>query len=226
MNLSDREILIAGAIAYWCEGAKTKPSRHIDRVIFINSDAALIRFFLRFLSAAGVRPEDLVLRVYIHETADVEAAQRYWLAVTGTRPDQFRRPALKRHVPKTVRTNVGGHYLGCLRVEVRQRGTLYRQIEGWASAAMYRGLTRPAGIHRTSPLLPGKDSNPRLSGPKPLVLPELDDPGSQHRTLQVSQPSRLRNRDAAGNSHTPHTTGQWYARERLDSTGAGGLGGC
>ena len=73
-KLSDREILIAGAIAYWCEGAKTKPSRHIDRVVFINSDAALIMFFLRFLSAAGVSPDDLVLRVYIHEKADAKLA--------------------------------------------------------------------------------------------------------------------------------------------------------
>ena len=45
-NLTDREILIAGAIAYWCEGSKAKPSRHIDRVGFINSDAAVIMFFL------------------------------------------------------------------------------------------------------------------------------------------------------------------------------------
>jgi transposase len=37
-NLTARELLIAGAIAYWCEGSKTKPQRRIDRVVFINSD--------------------------------------------------------------------------------------------------------------------------------------------------------------------------------------------
>jgi hypothetical protein len=134
-GLSDREILIAGAIAYWCEGAKAKPARHIDRVIFINSDAGLIMFFLRFLSAAGVSPDDLVLRVYIHENADAEAAQQYWLDLTGTRPDQFRRPVLKRHNPKTVRTNVGEAYHGCLRIDVLRSAELYRRIEGWVSAA-------------------------------------------------------------------------------------------
>jgi hypothetical protein len=36
--LSEREILIAGAIAYWCEGAKNKPHRRSDRVVFMNSD--------------------------------------------------------------------------------------------------------------------------------------------------------------------------------------------
>jgi transposase len=134
-ELSDREILIGGAIAYWCEGAKAKPPRQIDRVVFINSDPSLISFFLRFLNAAGVCPDDLVLRVYIHENADAKAAQQYWLDLTGTRPDQFRRPVLKRHNPKTARTNVGENYHGCLRIDVLRSAGLYRQIEGWVSAA-------------------------------------------------------------------------------------------
>lgn len=50
--LSDREILIAGAVASWCEGAKSKPYRRDDHVIFMNSDPALIAFFLRFLDIA------------------------------------------------------------------------------------------------------------------------------------------------------------------------------
>src|SRR3984885_14349247 len=135
-QLSDREIIIAGAIAYWCEGAKNKPYRRSDRVSFMNSDPRLIRFFLRFLEAAGVTPEQLIFRVFIHESADFGEAQRFWLDVTRSRPDQFRRPALKRHNPITTRRNKGGDYRGCLRVEVRCSTGLYRQIEGWAAAAM------------------------------------------------------------------------------------------
>src|ERR1700722_12371047 len=45
--LSKREILIAGAIAYWCEGAKSKPYRRQERVVFINSDPGLIKFLTR-----------------------------------------------------------------------------------------------------------------------------------------------------------------------------------
>ncbi len=52
-GLIDRELLIAGAIAYWCEGTKNKPHRRSDRVVFMNSDPSLIRFFLRFLAATG-----------------------------------------------------------------------------------------------------------------------------------------------------------------------------
>jgi hypothetical protein len=75
-----------------------------------------------------------IIRVSIHESADVEAAQRFWAEVTEAPADQFRTPALKRHNPKTVRKNLGEDYHGCLRIDVRRSGELYRRIEGWVSA--------------------------------------------------------------------------------------------
>jgi hypothetical protein len=134
--LTDREILIAGAIAYWCEGAKNKPYLRQDRVIFTNSDPMLITFFMRFLEVAGISPDRLIYRVHIHESADVEAALKFWLRVTGARSDQFRRASLKRHNPVTVRKNIGDSYHGCLRVDVRASADLYRKIEGWSEAIM------------------------------------------------------------------------------------------
>ncbi len=135
-ELTDREILIAGAIAYWCEGSKSKPHRPDARVIFTNSDPALIQFYLRFLDVTGTPRTDLAFRVFIHESADVESAERFWLEVTGASPGQFRTPALKRHNPKTVRKNVGENYHGCLRIDVYRSAGLYRKIEGWAAAGM------------------------------------------------------------------------------------------
>ena len=135
-ELTDREILIAGAIAYWCEGTKSKPHRPDARVIFTNSDPALIQFFLRFLDVTRTPRTDLAFRVFIHESADAESAQRFWLEVTGASPRQFRTPALKRHNPKTVRKNLGENYHGCLRIDVRCSASLYRRIEGWAAAGM------------------------------------------------------------------------------------------
>jgi len=135
-ELIHREILIAGAIAYWCEGTKNKPYRRSDRVIFTNSDPSLIQFFLRFLDATGTPRTDLTFRVFIHENADKESAQRFWLDVTGASPGQFLTPTLKRHNPKTVRKNVGNNYHGCLRIDVRRSTHLYRRIEGWAAAGM------------------------------------------------------------------------------------------
>jgi hypothetical protein len=134
--LSKREVLIAGAIAYWCEGSKNKPHRRWDRVAFINSDPALISFFLRFLDAAGIDRDRLIFRVYIHRSADVGAAEKFWLATAGAAPSQFRKTVLKKHNPVTERRNTGADYHGCLRVDVRRSADLYGKIEGWAAAAM------------------------------------------------------------------------------------------
>jgi transcriptional regulator with XRE-family HTH domain len=133
--LSEREILIAGAIAYWCEGAKSKPYRRRDRVVFINSDPGLIKFFLRFLDVAGITPGQLKFRVHIHETADVAAAEEFWRGITGAGSSQFQRTGLKRHNPRTVRKNVDADYHGCLIIDVQQSADLYHRIEGWVRAA-------------------------------------------------------------------------------------------
>jgi hypothetical protein len=138
-TLSKRELLIAGAIAYWCEGTKSKPHRRQDCVVFINSDPGLIKFFLRFLDEAGVEPAQLRFRVHIHETADVAAAEEFWQNLTGAGSAQFHRTGLKRHNPRTVRKNVGADYHGCLIIGVRQSADLYRQIEGWVRAAVGHG---------------------------------------------------------------------------------------
>jgi transcriptional regulator with XRE-family HTH domain len=136
-GLSDRETLIAGAIAYWCEGTKNKPYRRpSNSVQFVNSDPELILLFLRFLAVAGVERERIYFRLMIHESANVVAAQLEWQQITRLPADQFHKPTLKRHNPKTVRKNTGDGYRGCLVIQVRQGLTLYRQIEGWAAAAM------------------------------------------------------------------------------------------
>jgi hypothetical protein len=160
--LSDREVLIAGAIAYWCEGAKSKPHRTAERVIFVNSDPGLIAFFLRFLDVAGVARERVTYRVQIHETADAEAAQGFWVAITGADPAQLRRPSLKRHNPRTARKNTGDDYHGCMRLDVSRSAGLYREIEGWVRAAVSSQDTQPGDLAagtRTYTELPGEDSN-------------------------------------------------------------------
>jgi transcriptional regulator with XRE-family HTH domain len=134
-GLTDREILIAGAVAYRCEGAKNKPHRRADRVTFTNSDPELISFFLLFLDTAGIPRSDLAFQLQIHETADPESAERFWRTLTGAQPEQFRKVYVKRHNPLTTRKNTGDSYHGCLRIDVMHSCELYRRTEGWASAA-------------------------------------------------------------------------------------------
>jgi transposase len=131
--LSDRELVIAGAIAYWCEGAKRKPYADRNRVTFINSDPGLISLFLRFLASNAITPDRLICRVHIHESADVAGAQRFWQEVTDLPAGTFRQPTLKRH-------------------NVRRSSRIYRQIEGWASAAMSApSLPDTGGIAKIAP---------------------------------------------------------------------------
>jgi hypothetical protein len=131
-SLTQRELLIAD----WCEGGKSKPYKLKERVAFINGDPGLVTFFLRFLDAAGVDRRQIRYRLCIHESADHDAAQRFWIAVTGADQAQFYKPTLKRHTPRTVRKNVGDNYHGCLRIDVQQSAGLYRRIEGWVRAAI------------------------------------------------------------------------------------------
>jgi hypothetical protein len=170
-QLTDRDVLIAGAVAYWCEGTKRKPQQNFGRVVFMNSDAGLIRFFLRFLATVGVKRSDLTFCVCIHESADVGAAHRYWQHVTGAPSEQFTKPTLKRHNPKTNRKNVGHDYHGCLRVSVHRSNAPYRRIEGWALAAMGDPSHHGVSVEPTLPA-PGEGFEPSLAEPKSAVLPD------------------------------------------------------
>jgi transposase len=132
--LTARDVLMLGAIAYWCEGAKSKPWSRRDRLIFINSDASLIELHLRFLELGGYELDELNFRLSIHETADAEAAADWWAERLGLPRERFRRPTIKKHVPKTRRGNVGEDYRGCLVIDAPKSRNLYWRMEGVVKA--------------------------------------------------------------------------------------------
>lgn len=131
-ELSERDLFIAGAVAYWAEGAKAKPWDPSARVAFTNSDPGLVGLFLAFLRLIGVDRERLIFRVAIHEGSDELAARQFWSKVVGVPPSDFARTTLKRHRP-TTRHDVGTDYKGCLVVVVRRSTDLNRQISGWCA---------------------------------------------------------------------------------------------
>jgi len=128
--LSARDLLIVGAAIYWCEGTKSKPWRRDDRVVIINSDPRLLAIFLRFLEVCGVDRGVPGYRLSIHESANVDAAARWWQATLSLPADRFRRPTLKRHQATTIRYNTGEDYHGCLVIDVPGSRELYWRIEG------------------------------------------------------------------------------------------------
>ncbi len=130
-SLSGRELLLLGAVAYWCEGSKAKPWRPgEERLGFINSDPMLVELFLRFLESLGRPRSELRYRVSIHDTSDPAAAERWWAQRLRLPAACFQRSTLKRHSVRTTRRNTADDYHGCLIVRVPRSRELYWRIEG------------------------------------------------------------------------------------------------
>ena len=138
--ISDGELFVAGVVAYWAEGAKTKPWGPREGVDFINSDPGMIRLFAAWLDLVGVSRDERSYRVSIYASADVKAAIRYWSDVVGVPADRFLRTTLKRHNPQTTRRNVGPDYRGCLRISVQRSTDLNSRIRGW-----FEGIVQHSG---------------------------------------------------------------------------------
>jgi hypothetical protein len=133
-ELTERDLFIAGVVAYAAEGSKRKPWHSSVVTQFTNSDPRMILLFLRWLELMGVDRPSLTLRLAIHRDADVEGALRYWSEATGVPVERFLRTTLKRGNPKTRRRNIGPAYRGCLVVTVRRSGDLNKQLDGWFDA--------------------------------------------------------------------------------------------
>ncbi|MFD0258134.1 hypothetical protein ACFV4M_03200 [Kitasatospora indigofera] len=131
--LSDRDLFLTGIALYWAEGSKDKPYDRRESAAFINSDPDVVSVYLCWLRLLGFGEERWRLRVSIHESADVVAAERFWAALAEVPVERLSRSTLKRHNPTTVRKNVGDNYRGCLVVSVLDSADLYRRIEGWWS---------------------------------------------------------------------------------------------
>lgn len=105
--ITSRDLVLAMAVSYWCEGAKRKPWNRNQVVKWMNSDPVLVTLFLEGLDLVGIRRERLSMRLHIHETADEPEAKQWWSDYTGVPLERFGRSTIKRHNPKTVRQNRG-----------------------------------------------------------------------------------------------------------------------
>ena len=106
--LPEHSFLAAGAALYAAEGSKAD-----GKVVFSNTDPAMVEFFCRWLRYVFTIDEArLRTRVYLHQGLDLDAAETFWSSVTGIPRDQFTQPyrAIARH---GIRNNK--HEFGCLR---------------------------------------------------------------------------------------------------------------
>lgn len=125
-RLSEREFLLAGLGLYAGDGSKRD-----GEVRFSNSDPRLIEFFCqwfrRFFEVDAAR---LRVSLYLHQGLDLDAAQQFWVAVTGVPVTQFRRP-YRAVVDPTIRHNKHEH--GCANVAYACTRT-HREIMGMLEA--------------------------------------------------------------------------------------------
>ena len=91
------DLLLAGALLYWAEGYKRPTIRGgrevtAHSISFLNSDAGMIRLFIRFLNKSlGIAPKQIVLAIRLYPNIDDAAARKYWLQVTKLQESNFRR---------------------------------------------------------------------------------------------------------------------------------------
>lgn len=133
-KISKRELWLIGTALYWAEGAKQKEWSHSVGLDFGNTDARMIKIYLRWLlEICKVDRNDIEFRIYIHENNKfrIMDVMNHWLDTTGFSQESFAKTCYKKHNPKTVRKNVGKNYFGVLAVKVKRSIDLNRKITGW-----------------------------------------------------------------------------------------------
>jgi hypothetical protein len=89
----DKKIFLAGISLYAGEGTKAEGAHDVE---IVNSNVSLIRTFIRFLSALGIKKEKIKVRVHVHDKEDVEYATQLWMKNAGLIRGQFKKPLIKK----------------------------------------------------------------------------------------------------------------------------------
>ncbi len=127
-SLSKRELFVLGISLYWAEGFKKD-----NLVGFANSDPAMIRFFMRWLSTCCHVPKAYIkVRLGLNEQykEKVLEMQNYWLHELGLSKQQFQKPFFQKVKWKKIYEHPE-RYHGVLRVRVAKSTDLLRKIHGW-----------------------------------------------------------------------------------------------
>lgn len=160
-ELSEQAFLAAGAALYAGEGAKRD-----GRVVFANSDPAMITFFLTWLRHF-FSPEEarLRIRLYLHQGLDIEAAMNHWSDLTSIPASQFTAPY--RAIPDpSIRQNK--HEFGCATV-VYNCSRTHREVMGLCRALLSSGAQ--SGVAQSAERLTvnqnvgGSSPSPGAKGP-------------------------------------------------------------
>lgn len=125
---------LVGIVLYWGEGAKEH--NQACPIKFTNMSLDMHKLFLRWVRKyLSISDENLFFQLFIHERADIERAERYWMKNLGFSKDKLK-VYLKTHNPKTKRKRIGDDYFGVLSVVARKSIPLNRKIAGWVEGVV------------------------------------------------------------------------------------------
>tara|TARA_B100000745_G_C20089455_1_gene372360 strand:- start:374 stop:1063 length:690 start_codon:yes stop_codon:yes gene_type:complete len=139
-NVSDRDLFMIGVALYWAEGAKEKEYRPSERACFANSDADMVRIYMKWIRTfTDVSDDDIELIIHIHDNHKhrLDELRTYWLGVTNLSPENLATPVYKKHKPKTNRKKVGETYKGLVAIRVKRSTILNRRIQGWVRGIIH-----------------------------------------------------------------------------------------
>lgn len=126
--LTKRDLLILGVSLYWAEGFKNK---HEKRLGFCNSDPAMIRLYMKFLTdVMCIEKSDLTARVGLNESYKNSALeiQEFWEKETGLLRAQFTKPFFQKTVWK--KEFIDRNYRGVLRIHAKKSANLLLYMRG------------------------------------------------------------------------------------------------
>lgn len=92
IDLSNRDLFIAGVALYLGEGDKTNPS-----LILTNSDPRTLKLWVRFLEiVCNVSPQKLKAHIDYYEDMEYSTLLDFWSGELGVPSENFERPTLKK----------------------------------------------------------------------------------------------------------------------------------
>lgn len=138
-QISQKELLIAGACLYWGEG--TKSEKNYARLAFSNSDPRMIAFYLKFLrTVLFVKEEKIRAGIHLYASTPIDRTKDFWARVTGLRPESF---YIVNQVSKSSRLKRDSRFLpyGTAVVKVNGREFFYKMKGMMEGLATLSGLT-------------------------------------------------------------------------------------
>ena len=91
-KFNKRELLVAGFFLFWGEGSKARRSE----VSLANTDPAMIKFFLEWLTLLGANKDKVRFTIHLYEDMNMQNELKFWSKMLGYPLSAFYKPYIKK----------------------------------------------------------------------------------------------------------------------------------